>query len=558
MSKLTLFTLLIIFTVLPVTAEPDSRRFYPDDPLWQDADNLTIPAPEEWTLSDYYDFVENTFLKVGTPDQPVPAMDVNTLGEVPDSSWYTNRHAFRRMSLAELTKGPNTGEGPDMSGPWRVIRGKSAGITPGFVIRDARDDMYFIKFDPMTNPEMATGAEIISTKFFYAIGYHVPENYLVRIDPSILTIDPQARYTDLWGNKKAITPEVLDDILRRVPHQADGRIRAVASKALDGRPVGPFKYYGTRADDANDIFPHEHRRVLRGLYVIAAWLNHDDSRSINSLDVFVAEGDSGYIRHHLMDFGSCLGSGSVRIQSLRAGWEYMVEWSAIFKGIATLGLWVRPYLKADYPDYPSIGRLEYERFDPAGWKPEYPNPAFQNMLLDDAFWGARQVMAFTDEEIAAVCRIGEYSDPAAEAWLVRCLRERRDKTGRHWLTRLQPVHDFAIEGDMLVFRNLGLAAGLPAENLSYGYAWYAFDNETGVVSSLDRRGQTADPAVALPEHLPENRTAGTVAKYFLVKIVAETSSQPLWRLPVSVYLRHDGGGWTVVGIERAGGDIFAR
>jgi len=558
MAKLTIITLLIVFAVLPVPGEPDRRRFYPDDPLWRDADNLTIPAPEEWTLSDYYDFVENTFLKVGTPDQPVPAMDVNTLGEVPDSSWYTNRHALRRLCLEALTKGPNTGEGPDMSGPWRVIRGKGAGITPGFVIRDARNDMYFIKFDPVTNPEMATGAEVVSTKFFHAMGYHVPENTLVRFDPAILTIDPDAKYTDFWGKKKVMTREVLDDILRRVPHQADGCIRAVASKALDGRPVGPFKYYGTRADDANDIFPHEHRRVLRGLYVIAAWLNHDDSRSINTLDVFVSEGERQYIRHHLMDFGSCLGSGSVRKQALRAGWEYMVEWSAIFKGIATLGLWVRPYLKADYPDYPSIGRLEYALFDPAGWKPEYPNPAFQNLLLADAFWGARQVTAFTDEEIAAVCRTGEYSDPAAEAWLARCLRERRDKIGRYWFTRLLPLHDFRMEAERLEFRNLGLAAGLPAENLSYGYSWHTFDNEAGAATALDHRGQTTDPAVPLPENLPGKRTAGTETRYYLVKIVAETPSQPLWRLPVSVYLRHDGDGWTVVGIERAGGDIFAR
>ena len=50
----------------------------------------------------------------------------------------------------------------------------------------------------------------------------------------------------------------------------------------------------------------------------------------------------------------------------------------------------------------SVGRLEAERFDPLKWKPEYPNPAFENMRPDDAFWAARIVSKFTDEAIRAV------------------------------------------------------------------------------------------------------------------------------------------------------------
>jgi len=46
--------------------------------------------------------------------------------------------------------------------------------------------------------------------------------------------------------------------------------------------VGPFSYRETRSDDPNDTIPHQDRRVLRGLGVFAAWLNHHDTRSINT------------------------------------------------------------------------------------------------------------------------------------------------------------------------------------------------------------------------------------------------------------------------------------
>ena len=46
--------------------------------------------------------------------------------------------------------------------------------------------------------------------------------------------------------------------------------------------------------------------------VFAAWLNHDDSRSINNLDTLVRDSGRTVIRHNLLDFGSTLGSGTLR------------------------------------------------------------------------------------------------------------------------------------------------------------------------------------------------------------------------------------------------------
>jgi hypothetical protein len=44
---------------------------------------------------------------------PKETSNVNSLDEVPDSSWYTNRHHLRRMSAEELERGPNHGSLPD-------------------------------------------------------------------------------------------------------------------------------------------------------------------------------------------------------------------------------------------------------------------------------------------------------------------------------------------------------------------------------------------------------------------------------------------------------------
>jgi hypothetical protein len=47
---------------------------------------------------------------------------------------------------------------------------------------DAKKRRYFVKFDPLSNPEMATAADMISARFLHALGYHVYDSYLVYFD----------------------------------------------------------------------------------------------------------------------------------------------------------------------------------------------------------------------------------------------------------------------------------------------------------------------------------------------------------------------------------------
>ena len=70
-----------------------------------------------------------------------------------------------------------------------------------------------------------------------------------------------------------------------------------------------------------------------------------------------------------------------------------------------------------------------------------PTAAYLEMRDDDAFWAAQRVMAFTDELIRAAVKTGQYSDPKAEQHIADVLIKRRDKIGRAYLPKINPIVD---------------------------------------------------------------------------------------------------------------------
>ncbi len=91
----------------------------------------------------------------GDPALNVRAGNINTIDEVPDSNWFTNRIYARDVTIDEITRGPNTSDGP-AKGKWTIIRPKSAGVSPGFTIRDEKGETWFVSFDARGNPVAAT------------------------------------------------------------------------------------------------------------------------------------------------------------------------------------------------------------------------------------------------------------------------------------------------------------------------------------------------------------------------------------------------------------------
>jgi hypothetical protein len=539
-------TLRFVALLLCFTGSPGyAQKFFPDDPIGDDHDELPIEPPGEIDISATYDLLKNTF--VHDLEETIPrAANANTLGEVPDSSWFTNRIGVRDLSIAELIQGPNKVGPPDTLKPKTIIGAKQAGITAGFTIRDSRSNIYFIKFDPREHPNLSTAADVISKHFFYAIGYNVPENHIVYLSRENLLIDPGAEISLPGGKKAPMDQEYLDFMLDKAAHHPDGSTRAVASLMIEGDLLGPFKFYGTRPDDPNDIFPHEHRRELRGYRVFCAWLNHDDSRSLNTLDTFVRKDEGGFIKHFLIDFGSTLGSGSNQLrqiapQSPRAGNEYLIEFGPMWKTAYTFGIWERPWMKVKfpYPKYAEIGRIEADFFEPGIWKPEYPNPAFERMLADDGFWAAKIVARFSDEAIRAIVKRGEYLGPESERYLADTLIKRRDKVVSHYYRQLNPLDGFEVIGAGLRFRNLGEEWGLGHVE-GYEFQWFLFDNDTEELTPLGEKKMAAQPVLPLP---------GDRSEYLMVRVRTQCGTEPKWNLAVDVYLRISPKP-TIVGIER--------
>jgi hypothetical protein len=381
------------------------------------------------------------------------------------------------MSADELRRGSG-GEPPSREGPLRVALVKDTGVRQFIAARDDQNRLYALRFDPKEAPELATGAEMVGSRVFHALGYYVPETHLVTIDRARLVPDQNASDVTSFGQLRDLLPQDIDRFLDGVARRPDGRYRVLALRIPTESHIliGPYQFFGTRSDDPNDIVPHEHRRDLRGLYVFSAWLNHTRVGPINTMDAIVQpQGEPLHVRHYLLDFMAALGSG---LDGPKPSWEgrdpYYGQASTL-QNIAGLGLYTRAWMRASYPDLPAVGRFDAATFEPDKWTPRYDLAPLANRLPDDTFWAARLVMAFSDADIRAIVETGEYSDPKAASWIADCLIERRNRIGRTYFSRVLPLSGFAVRDGALAFDDLAARYRFAAPRV-YRADWSMFDN----------------------------------------------------------------------------------
>ena len=371
-------------------SDAQTRRFFPDDPIWREPMTQDVKNAVRYEPDLAYQTIENLFWRPGDKVLGQRAKNVNTVDEVPDGPYFVNRAGRMTLTPAIVARAANTSNGP-APGKWTVVSAKSDGVTPGFTIRDSANQLWFVKFDPPGWRAMATGSEIVAAKLFWAAGYHTAEYHIAQLVPSNLVIGKDTRITPPGEMPRPMNQGDIMWLLGRADRDPDGSYRVILSKATPGRPVGRIKFHGTRADDPNDVIPHEHRRELRGYFVFAAWLNHVDAKGINSLSTLVTENGRSFIRHYLLDFGSALGSAAIGPREGWEGYEALVEEPGeIGKRALSLGFNIPVWRTQDYFESPSIGRLprDHSKWNPEEWWPHITNAAFRHMRPDDTFWAA--------------------------------------------------------------------------------------------------------------------------------------------------------------------------
>ena len=534
------------------------RPFPAKEPMTRDADDTPFsPPPREYDSPFAWDganqLVFRPISRFFAVDPAGRAVNVNAFDEVPDSSWFRNRIGKAPMTAAEIAKGACDDKVLDVNaadGTWIIDQGKPNGFNPGFRVNIPGIGKFMLKADPASEPDRATGATTVAARFYHAAGYFSPCDSVVYFRPSILKLRPGLTVTDNSGVAKPFDEAALKKLLEGASHR-DGLVRMVASKWLPGKPLGPYRYDGTRDDDPNDVVLHEDRRELRGGRILAAWLNHFDSREQNTMDVFMPvpgkKDGPGYVRHYILDLGDCFGSvWNWDEISRRLGFAYYLDIPYLAEDFVTFGAVERPWERARR----EAGIFNYfsaRDFDPELWRGGYPNPAFVRMTEDDAAWMARILSRFSDEDIAAAVGTAQY-DAVSSRYLIETLSLRRDVILRRYLTRLSPLADVHVEGDRLCAVDLARAAHVVADDLRAYKARVVHGGGAGLVALGIEGRPEGRVCVSLPRLATSADAPDTdPSRYGVVEITTATAPAPLRAHVVDLGATR---GYMLVGLER--------
>jgi len=328
----------------------------------------------------------------------VPPPSVNlTDGQVPDSSFFTNRD-LEAFSPEAVRKGP-TRPGEVAEPPFVITRLKTEGKTGGFFVTDAKGRRFLFKLDLAGFPELGTGAEVVTSKLLYALGYHVPSYEIVVVKVEDLQLSPE-----LANDRQAELARLLTGRVH------EGVVRVSASRIVEGEILGPFRFKR-----------HRDCAELRALKLAYAWVNNIDAKDHNTLLVWRRDHGIGY----LIDFGSSLGADAATgPKHPCAGWVNRVDLKEWTLAWLTLGLRKTGCDPRETPWSPAVGLLS-PRLDPIRWKPYEPNLAFEEITKAEARWMAARLARFSRAQLHAAVAAGQYHDPRDAEHLVEVLEARR-------------------------------------------------------------------------------------------------------------------------------------
>ena len=535
-------------------------RFKNRAPVWKVNDRKDVakkPAdhrfPEKLYFFDvvFFDRIDNYMAF----DAPRRAMNTNSLGEVPDSTWFTNRIGVRDLTLDEIRIGPNEHEVPDFTDKLTITSSKVGGGSAGFIARDGRGDKYVIKFDEPHAPVTESATDVAVQRLLWACGYNVPENSIIYFKRDHLVLAEDATVKDVFGNERKMTEADLDKQLGRSYRHPDGRYRALASKYLSGIPIGGFPQEGVRKDDPNDIIPHQHRRDVRGLFIIFGWVQQTDAKEDNTLDMWV-EGEDGrhYVKHYLVDFGKSFGTSALIVKRPGDGHVENVDFEYIFLSLPAFGLWKRPYEDTFLPGLQGLGMFDATHFYPASWKSHAPYRPFDFVDRYDMYWAAKIIMRFTAAQIRAAVEQGKFEDPRAVDYLVETLVARQRKSARFAFGRVNPLDRFEL---------LSPLEGGGGHRLCFDDLLSSYRLEPGIGAVTEYRAQSFDfagkslgwRAKAAPGEQKSACVSGfqpssSNGSYTIIRLDTSRAARELEPVEVHLATDPDTGSLRIIGINR--------
>jgi hypothetical protein len=448
-------------------------RWFADRPVaWQEHDDADLAkVPERNNLQEenitvtIRDSLAYEADRILAAEGAVAAQDVNAADEVPCSTWFCPRNHLTPMTAEEMARGPAVAA-PVL--PLTITKGKDEGAAIGFVIVDARRNKFMLKLDPLAHFGMVSAAEMIGNRLFHAAGYNVPGAELVEFRRADLEVSPTATFKLFNVQKRPVTEARVTAQLAKVPRLPDGRYRGVAIPWVGGEVLGALDTVGTRAGDSNDRIRHENRRSLRASWILYAWLSVLDPGPINTIDSYLEEGGRHFVRHYLFDFSCAFGSATDYAQGPQQDGEYLVEVGRTLRALFSLGFYQRPFQRPEQRaawtklngDYPSFGYFPAEGFDPDTYRANRRVPPHMRMTARDAYWGAKLVTAFTNDQLHAVVATARLSARDA-GYLEHALAVRRDIIGRRYLRAVAAVENpvVAPEGGTVCFEDLAIDRG---------------------------------------------------------------------------------------------------
>jgi len=350
-------------------------------------------------------------------EDSAPSGDVNALDFVPDSTWFVSSVGLGRD--VESYGGPyrrdrrldvgNLDGGPSIFGPWRLVAQGSWRVMEWALVGDLLGHQFVLtrpRHGPFGSDPIRVAYPVVASRLLWAAGYWVPRTYMVFVDPgrirgsSIVSRCPNHR-----------PPVSLNWQPRGCRTEPDaGRMGtwlrfagpAVAIRLQAGRALGPFALTGTRPGDPSDRLAHDQRRSLRGLRMIAAWLDLTGLDEFSGVDLI----RGGLVTHFLWFVG-------------------MAGWHAGHSGVR-------------------VGRGGRGGFSPSAWRPRMRHPAFESATPQDLFWAGRILAGF---DVATISRAVEacFLKQHVASRLVHRLVRRARLAARWGLSHSAPLVRFSIE-----------------------------------------------------------------------------------------------------------------